>query len=51
MAIFAVDEVEEWVDDGATALCPHCGVDAVLGSACGFPIVPSFLRDMNDQFF
>ena len=23
-------EVEEWVDDGETALCPFCGIDAVL---------------------
>lgn len=27
---FAVAGVERWIDDGETALCPHCGIDAVL---------------------
>jgi hypothetical protein len=25
--------IEEWVDDGKTALCPKCGIDAVIGGA------------------
>ena len=27
---FGVMAVARWIDDGATALCPHCGIDAVL---------------------
>ena len=27
---FPAIEVDEWTDDEATALCPHCGVDAIL---------------------
>ena len=23
--------ITEWTDDGKTAICPHCGVDAVIG--------------------
>lgn len=31
---FSPDTVQEWTDGehiGQTALCPHCGVDAVVG--------------------
>lgn len=27
---FAAEQVTQWVDNGETALCPNCGVDAVL---------------------
>ena len=27
---FGVAAVARWIDGGATALCPHCGIDAVL---------------------
>ena len=30
---FGIKAVEEWVDDSSTAICPQCGVDAVIGSA------------------
>lgn len=48
---FVPGEITDWVDDGETALCPRCGIDAVLGSACGFPLTPEFLRAMNDSWF
>ena len=28
--VFTPSEITEWCDDGQTALCPHCGIDAVL---------------------
>jgi NAD-dependent SIR2 family protein deacetylase len=27
---FAASEVIDWIDDGDTPLCPHCGIAAVL---------------------
>jgi hypothetical protein len=30
LATFPSDEVQNWVDDGCTALCPRCGIDSVL---------------------
>jgi len=27
---FDVEEVTEFVDNGTTALCPHCGVDSII---------------------
>jgi len=60
---FEPSEIAEWVDwpddpddaetvnRGQTALCPHCGVDAVLGSHSGFPITSEFLTAMHRYWF
>ena len=29
---FSAEQICRWMDQGATALCPHCGIDAVLSS-------------------
>jgi hypothetical protein len=34
-AVFPGSDVREWVDDGQTALCPHCSIDAVLADVTG----------------
>jgi len=35
-----------------TALCPHCGIDSVIGSASGYPVSePQFLKAMHDHWF
>lgn len=49
-------EISEWIyelDEGeeVTAICPHCGIDAVIGESSGFPITPDFLRTMNRRWF
>ena len=49
-------EIEEWcpeVEDGeeVTAICPHCGVDSVIGESCGFPITQEFLKVMHEWWF
>ncbi|HEX9936950.1 MAG TPA: cytoplasmic protein [Longimicrobium sp.] len=48
---FPPGEITEWVDDGETALCPRCGIDAVLGSAGPHPLTPELLRRMNEVWF
>jgi len=54
---FDAGEIIHWVDpaddgdsDGQTALCPHCGIDAVL-SAKAAPINDLFLRRMKARWF
>lgn len=49
LAVFDASEVREWVGRG-TALCPRCGIDAVL-SARAAPIDPAFLRRMRARWF
>lgn len=51
-AVFRPAEIVVWVDDGATALCPHCAMDAVIGEASGFPATTAaFLDRMNRRWF
>ena len=45
-------EISEWTDDGATALCPRCGIDSVIGSASGYPVTKvAFLGAMKRRWF
>jgi hypothetical protein len=37
--------------EGQTALCPKCGIDAVIGSASGYPISREFLAEMHRHWF
>ena len=61
--IFPSEEISAWtgldmdnMDDPAavnaqTALCPRCGVEAVIGDKAGFPINAHFLGRMNEAWF
>lgn len=63
MQIFPREEVVAWtgldmhnMDDPEavnrqTALCPRCGVEAVLGDQSGFPINTGFLGRMSEAWF
>jgi hypothetical protein len=55
LTIFTPAEIVVWIDEvggvGVTALCPMCGIDAVIGSASGFPITEDFLKRMNQHWF
>ena len=52
---FVPGAIDEWIDpegeEGTTALCPHCGIDSVIGSASGFPITAEFLDRMRRYWF
>lgn len=47
--------IREWTDErdamGVTALCPHCGIDSVIGDASGFPVTVEFLGRMRAHWF
>ncbi|HUN90360.1 MAG TPA: hypothetical protein VMU28_16280 [Terriglobales bacterium] len=51
LKIFAPDEIAEWIDEGQTALCPYCPVDAVIGSASGYSITKESLEEMHGYWF
>ena len=44
---FSPTEIRIWIDKNQTALCPGCGIDAVLGTASGFVLDDRFLRKLN----
>jgi|EndMetStandDraft_9_1072997.scaffolds.fasta_scaffold21741_2 hypothetical protein len=50
---FVVTEVEKWLrEKSGTAVCPHCGIDSVIGSASGYPVnEPQFLQAMHAYWF
>ncbi|TDH38790.1 cytoplasmic protein [Pseudohoeflea suaedae] len=55
-SVFTASAVLHWIDKSEpsekwTALCPSCGIDAVLGDAAGFGMSPVFLREMRDRWF
>ena len=43
--------IKSWIDSDQTALCPSCGVDAVLGSNSSHRLDEMFLRKMHQQYF
>jgi hypothetical protein len=59
--IFDPREIKEWVDgdqtesgdldDGVTALCPECGIDAVLPSAAPIKLNVVLLAEMHRYWF
>ena len=56
LAVFGPSEIREWVDEdgngvGCTALCPRCGIDAVIGANAGVPIEHAFLAKMRAYWF
>ena len=59
LKVFPPREILDWFDDhnvgegkeGATALCPYCGIDSVIGSASQFPSTAEFLSAMHRHWF
>nr|WP_221231053.1 cytoplasmic protein [Sphingobium subterraneum] len=60
--IYESSEIENWVEetqgnfasasDPFTALCPKCGIDAVIGTASGYPVDDvTFLQNMHTKWF
>jgi hypothetical protein len=48
---FVPGEIQDWTDEGATAMCPRCGIDSVLGSASGFSLSRDSLNLMHHYWF
>jgi hypothetical protein len=61
LATFSPAEITDWVDlpngeederRGVTALCPHCGIDAVLpDNVPGAPLSAELLETMKKHWF
>ena len=48
---FGFGDITKWIDANQTALCPKCGIDAVIGSSSGYVISDVFLRKMHLHWF
>ena len=56
LELFAPNEILDWIDMdkdgiGQTALCPKCGIDAVIGSNDIKDLNKDFLTKMNNDWF
>ena len=50
--VFSPQEITQWLGDPPeTAVCPYCGVDAVIGAYTGYPITTEFLEQMHQYWF
>ncbi|WP_127999579.1 cytoplasmic protein [Piscinibacter defluvii] len=63
MEVFPAQEIVAWsgldtssfdnldTASGATALCPRCGSESLIGDKAGFSLTPEFLGRMNQAWF
>ncbi|MCL2737278.1 MAG: cytoplasmic protein [Alphaproteobacteria bacterium] len=49
--IFNPDEINEWIPNETTAMCPYCGIDSVISESSGYPITKEFLVQMKKHWF
>jgi hypothetical protein len=49
--LFVSSDIIKWADDGKTAVCPKCDVDAVIGDKSGYVFSTQFLKGMHDRWF
>ena len=50
MSTFPADRIARWIDDGQTALCPVCDIDAILPEADGGTSL-GLLEQMHRRWF
>ena len=48
--LFKPEEIDDYADGGATAVCPYCDCDAVLGDACGIKLTDELLERLHNKF-
>jgi hypothetical protein len=49
--IFLPNLIDNWTDNYKTAICPLCGIDAVLGDASPYQIDYSTLKALKKYWF
>lgn len=49
--VFPVSEITEYLHPDGTALCPYCGIDAVLPENAGYSFGEAQLRALNEFWF
>lgn len=56
LRVFSPSKIEEWcpeLNDGeeVTAICPYCGIDAILPESAGYPLTREFMGAMQERWF
>ena len=50
LSFFPPKNIENWIDNETTALCPKCNIDSVIGDSYK-TISPKFLKEMQEFWF
>ena len=50
LSFFPPKDIENWIDNETTALCPKCNIDSVIGDSYK-TISPEFLKEMQEFWF
>ncbi len=59
LELYSPNEIKEWIEEGEetmrgkgkTALCPKCGIDAVLPTSTQYQLNSDLLKMMNKAYF
>ena len=56
LTIFSPSEIVEWCYESmrgkaVTAICPHCGIDSIIGESSGYPITQKLLKALQKTAF
>ena len=51
LEIFNTNEIEDYIEEEDTALCPYCGADSVIPEINDIKITEDFLKSMNEYWF
>lgn len=56
LRVFPPSEIKEWCaetknGEEVTAICPYCGIDAILSESSGYPLSQEFLGEMRKWWF
>lgn len=51
LALFDPKEIKEWTDDGNTAVCPFCFIDAILPESSDIYLDKDVLHRLNTYWF
>ena len=44
-------EINKYIDNDSTALCPYCGIDSIIPDSIDENINPSTIDEMNKYWF
>ena len=51
LQMFPESEIQNWAGGGTTAICPRCGMTAVIGSGTGLKLTPELLQQARRMLF
>ncbi len=51
LQVFAPELIKSWTDDGLTACCPYCGIDAVVSDPSGVSLNARTLLSRHHEHF